>query len=181
MEIYLLFGPGALFDAQDMAVLNLRGYEVITSQDVATYAKGESVRHLKRVQVCTVMNCCPGHTRVVVLHPNLDEEERANMVVFCKVLGAVCMDLCDLPALAPEHQASLMELDLCGRLDYGRCDEHNALHKLGDRLASVCRTLLRWEARANAWFGDGLKNPVVSELRKRPVTYRLNTSTSTTG
>jgi hypothetical protein len=181
MRIFLYASMSNESVRQDAEILSVRGFDVLTVADVLEALSDPSPQELMHtVNRCVIGSGQDSH-RAIVIHPNTDPGAVMDLVGFGRVVDVMVLRLNDLPAIAPVCEAVLMNEDMrVGRFLLPTLEIQKA-RTLGDRLRAAYRTLLRWEARANAWFGDGLKNPVVSELRKRPVTYRLNTSASTTG
>lgn len=165
---------------QDAELLDARGYVAITPADVLNALHEPSARNVLRV-VCQVILGGRYREPIVAVHPNTDAGALVDLVGFCRAMDVLIVKLEDLPAVAPSTAAVLKDKDLrLGRMAVV-VPSFTWTPTLREWLGAIPRLLLRWEARANAWFGDGLKNPVTRELRRRPVEYRLNTTTTTTG
>lgn len=185
----ILFGQAGC-SPEDYHTLEMRGYR-------PCYASSCASREL-------VTWCLP-----VVLQPGTAEPQLSLAVAACRITGAPLLEWADLPAVAPESIAALIELDAMRKLDpsvpitielgngstamaYMTRAEMDAWQQVAHRqrgratltLRARCRSLwaacLRAEARINAFFGQGLKNPMSRQALEEakappePVEYRAD-------
>jgi hypothetical protein len=181
MRIFLYASTTTEGVRQDAEILAVRGYDVLTMGDVIESMGNVPVREYMRTTFRCVAGVGDYQERVLVLHPNTVPDAIVDLKGFGKTVDVLVVHMQDLPGLAPEQESALIEFDIrMGRFS-GPVLEITEARSLRDRLRAVYRTLTRWESRANEWLGVWMKNPVVRELQKQPVNYRLNTRTTTTG
>ena len=162
MRIFLYASITTESVRQDAAILEARGYDVLTIGDILDALTDPSPTEVMRTALLTITDL--QRPRIVVLHPTIDPQALMDLVCWCRVMDTLVLRMDVLPAVAPPSRRVLNEHDLAlGRFILPTLESTEA-RSLGDRLRAAYRSLRHWVARA-----------------KHPVRYVTNNTLTTTG
>lgn len=188
----LLIAPLLWDTTQDVEMLDMRGYDVITyahltSQDYPHNAKCKPTFRAVRMHIA--QECMEG--RIPVLHPNASMDLARIVAGICVALDTPLIHLEELPACPPVAQEVIHSLNIAAqyaprpvvRLPCSTTPK--STNPWRERWAVLKERWLRWEQRFNHRYGDLLKNPVSRQMHaearaRQHVQYKAPENPATT-
>lgn len=167
MDIYL-YGPPGPDQQETKAVLQLRGYQVVTATDLRDpdfgYNNGitPSPQRVRNLQLMHMQ-----HAHAVVLDHTVNADMAAPAIAVCRFGGMRCVKLEDLPAQVP---SSLREEEILDALDLVKPLPPSPAKRLRGWAANMLAAAHRVQERFNqryAWF---LTNGRKQHRLQRPAT-----------
>jgi len=180
----------------DTLILSVRGYDVCSFSHAVQSMYSGSALSISRSDRIRVLALEIIHGMLVVLHPMLSGDERAEILGLTKLLGGRAVEMDDLPFLPPAHFAEWADAHRV-RPSVGAIstsdttDGHvppvpsTGAQRMRERLLRLIEPLRRWAQRFDAYLGDSMKNPMTREAMRRrkaaPRVYRCDNAPTTTG